>query len=155
MANFYVLTPPVPKNPEKDTLFIRDGFSWLAFFFPLPWLLLKKMWWIAGLAVIFYLVAVIIAEQWGLDGMPVAFSFILSLWTSLEGGHVRAKLLERSGWNLNAVIAAHDLNEAEEIYFAGPAGSSAPGSMDTMPIDRHRQVHGTMALGLIGSYGDR
>lgn len=155
MANFYVLTPPVPTNPEKDTLFIRDGFSWLAFFFPLPWLLLKRMWWVAGLAVIFYLVSVIIAEQWGLDGMPVAFSFTLSLWTSLEGGHVRAKILERGGWDLKAVIAADDLDEAEEIYFAGPAGSSAPEAMDTTPIDRRRQMHGTMALGLIGSYGDR
>jgi len=154
MASFYVLTPPVPKNPEKDTLFIRDGFSWLAFFFPLPWLLFKKMWLVAGLAVVFYLVCVLIAEQWGLDGLPVAFNFILSLWTSLEGGHVRAKMLERRGWDLRAEIAAHDLEEAEELYFAGWGDRGRDFGTPTS-VDRPYQPHGAMALGLIGPYGDR
>ena len=152
MATFYVLTPPVLKNPEKDTLFIRDGFSWPAFFFPLFWLLFKKMWLVGGLAVIFYLTSILIAERWGLDGLPLAFSFILSLWTALEGNHVRARMLQRRGWTLRAEIAAHDLEEAEEIYFAGentvihtPAPRSSSGHLS----------HGAVALGLIGPYGDR
>lgn len=154
MATYYVLMPPKPGNPEKDTLFIRDGFSWLAFFFPLPWLLFKRMWLVAGLAVLLYLVTVFVAEQWRLDGLPVAFSLILSLWTSIEGNHVRARLLERKGWNLKAEIAAHDLDEAEEIYFAGDTMASR---RDPMPAMRaaSRLSHGTVALGLIGPYGDR
>ena len=153
MASFYVLTPPVPKDPEKDTLFIRDGYSWPAFLFPLPWLIAKKMWLVAGLAVVFYLMCVIVAEQLRLDGLPLAFSLILSLWTSLEGGHVRARMLERKGWDLRAEVAADDLEEAEEIYFSGhnsSTGVNPPpanfGSRSPLP---------TMALGLIGPYGDR
>lgn len=155
MASFYVLTPPVTRNPEKDTLFVRDGFSWLAFLFPVPWLLFRGMWMVAGLAMVAYLVAAIAAQQWGLDGLPVAFSFILSLWTSLEGSHVRARMLERKGWALKAEIAAHDLEDAEEIYF-----SDAPTSTTTSPAagSKHQTswpAQGTMALGLIGPYGDR
>lgn len=154
MATFYVLTPPVPKNPEKDTLFIHDGFSWLAFFFPLPWLLFKKMWLVAGLAVVFYLVSVLVAEQWGLDGLPAAFSFILSLWTALEGNHVRARLLERRGWDLRGEIAANDHDEAEEIYFAGETMSSYTAA-PVLHSSSGRLSHGTVALGLIGPFGER
>jgi hypothetical protein len=103
----------------------------------------------------FYLVAVIAAEQWGLDGLPVAFSFIMSLWTALEGNHVRARMLERSGWDLQAEIPAHDLDEAEEIYFRGAVAVPRPMGVSTIPADRTRPAHGTMALGLIGPYGDR
>jgi hypothetical protein len=155
MTTYYVLTPPVPKNPEKDTLFIRDGFSWLAFFFPLPWLLFKKMWLVAGLSLAFYLLAVISAEQLGLDGLPVAFSLIMSLWTALEGNHVRARMLERSGWDLQAEISAHDLDEAEGIYFKGAGSVSRPIGTSTVPAAKTLPAHGTMALGLIGPYGDR
>jgi hypothetical protein len=153
MAIFYVLTPPVVKNPEKDTLFVEDRFSWAAFLFPLPWLLVKRMWLVAALAVALYLVCVIVAEQWRLDGLPMAFSLILSLWTSLEGNHVRARMLQMKGWDLQTEIAADDLEDAEDVYF-----SSLPSSTAAQPIDKmyaqppHR---GMMALGLIGPYGDR
>ncbi|MBL0374196.1 DUF2628 domain-containing protein [Rhizobium sp. KVB221] len=156
MANFYVLTPPVPKDLEKDTLFIRDGFSWLAFLFPLPWLLFMRMWLIAGLAAIFYLVVAIAAEQWNLEGLPIAFSFILSLWTALEGNYVRARMLERKGWDIKADIAASDLDEAEEIYFTAEQAARL-----SRPYIPRLEGYGagkapvTLALGLIGSNGDR
>jgi hypothetical protein len=155
MASYYVLTPQGSNNPERDTRFIRDGFSWLAFFFPLPWLLFRRLWLIAGLAVICYLVSVLAAEYWGLDALPVAFSFILSLWTGLEGGHVRAHWLRRRGWDLKANIAAHDRDEAEAIYFDGmdeTIGTTPPRILSVGPATHPSS---NVALGLIGPYGSR
>jgi hypothetical protein len=155
MASYYVLTSPSATDPETQTRFIRDGFSWLAFLLPVPWLLFRRLWLMAGLAVVFYLVSIIAAEYWGLDGLPVAYAFILSLWAGLEGGHVRAQALQRNGWDLKANITAQDLDEAEAIYFDGMT--------ETMPASLTRGPSGypsspsssSVALGLIGPYGGR
>ncbi len=154
MAIYYVLTPPGMTNPEKQTLFIRDGFSWLAFLFPLPWLLVRKLWLLAGLSVVLYLIAVLVAEYWGLDGLPVAYTVILCLWTGLEGGHVRTTWLQRKGWDLKANIAADSIDEAEAVYFGNmPETSAAPArGFPGSPV--HHPSH-TVALGLIGPYGSR
>lgn len=156
MMSYYVLTPPGSSNPEKDTLFIRDGFSWMAFLFPLPWLLVRKLWMIAGVSVIFYLLSVLAAEYWGLDALPLAFSFILSLWTGLEGGHVRAHWLVRKGWDLKATVAAEDVDEAEALYFAGDAAEVAYAT----PVYKgtaasSSRPNNSVALGLIGPFGSR
>ena len=154
MASYYVLTPPAVTNPERQTLFIRDGFSWWALLFPLPWLLVRKLWLLAGLSVVFYLISVVIAEYWGLDGLPIAYAVILCLWTGLEGGHVRAQWLQRKGWDLKANITADNLDEAEAIYFDGLVETvdTPPRSLSGGPISHPSN---NVALGLIGPYGSR
>jgi hypothetical protein len=153
MASYYVLTPPGMTNAEKQTLFIRDGFSWLAFLFPLPWLLVRKLWLLAGLSVVLFLVAVLVAEYFGLDGVPLAYTVILCLWTGFEGGHVRASWLQRKGWDLKASMAADDLEEAEAVYFDGVTETAAT----PMPVRGQQASHpsNAVALGLIGPYGSR
>lgn len=153
MASYYVLTPPAMTNAEKQTLFIRDGFSWLAFLFPLPWLLVRRLWLLAGLSVMFFMLAVVVAEYWGLDGLPVAYTFVLCLWTGLEGGHIRASALQRRGWDLKANITADNLDDAEALYFDGVSETVAAPT----PSRNHQASHPTnaVALGLIGPYGSR
>jgi hypothetical protein len=155
MASYYVLTPPGMTNAEKQTLFIRDGFSWLAFIFPLPWLLVRKLWLLAGLSVVLYLVAIMVAEYWGLDGLPLAYTIVLSLWTGIEGGHVRATWLQRRGWDLQATIAAEGIDDAEAIYFGAmpEAVAAAPSRGFAGSITSHPSQN--VALGLIGPYGSR
>jgi hypothetical protein len=156
--SYYVLTAPAPTDADRDTKFIRDGFSWLAFLLPLPWLLVKRLWLVALVAVLFYLVAVYIAEQYRLDALPVAFSFVLSLWTALEGGHAQARSLERKGWQIERVIAADRLSDAEEIYFAGKAsGKSSEPDRPLPPLPARKAIASSdaVALGLIGPSGGR
>jgi len=155
MASYYVLTPPGMTNPEKQTLFIRDGFSWLAFLFPLPWLLVRKLWLLAGLSIVLYVIAVLIAEYWGLDGLPVAYTVILSLWTGIEGGHVRASWLQRRGWDLKATIAADGIDEAEAVYFGSmPETASAAPPRGFAGSPASHPSH-NVTLGLIGPHGSR
>jgi hypothetical protein len=156
MASYYVLTPPAMTDAEKQTLFVRDGFSWIAFVFPLPWLVVRRLWLAAAMAAIGYLLAGLADEVWNLQALPLAYSLILSLWTGLEGGHVRAQALQRRGWTLRANVEARDLDEAEAFYFASlPTEGPAP-SLMRLPAGGVGIHPGTnVALGLIGPAGGR
>jgi hypothetical protein len=156
--SFYVLTAPASTDADRDTKFIRDGFSWPAFLLPLPWLLVKRLWLVALVALLLYLVTVYIAEQYGLDALPIAFSFVLSLWTALEGGHAQARSLERKGWQIERVIAADRLSDAEEIYFAGKTAAARvepEHPLPPLPARKAIASSDAVALGLIGPAGGR
>jgi hypothetical protein len=156
--SWYVLTAPASTDADRDTKFIRDGFSWVAFLLPLPWLLVKRLWVVALAAVLVYLVTIYIAEQYRLDALPIAFSFVLSLWTALEGGHAQARSLERKGWQIERVIAADRLADAEAIYFAGKtatASTEPDRPLPPLPARKAGASSDAVALGLIGPSGGR
>jgi len=153
MKSFYVLTAPASADPDRDTLFIRDGFSWLAFLFPLPWLLVRRLWLVAAIAVALYAVSVYLAETYRFDALPIAFSFVLGLWTALEGGVTRVGKYERLGWQVERVIAADRLADAEEIYFADKARAARNRPAEALPALPHGKPvisANAVALGLIG-----
>lgn len=155
MASFYILTPPGSADPEKDTVFVRDGFSWLGFVFPLPWLLVRKLWLISALVVAYYVLTGFVTEISEIEALPIAFSLVLSLWVGLEGGHVRAGWLQKRGWDLKATISAYDRDEAEAIYFADEVSPPTAKIMATAPAGWTTRPSNPVALGLIGPYGSR
>jgi hypothetical protein len=159
MKSFYVLTAPAATDPDRDTVFIGDGFSWLAFLFPLPWMLFRRLWLAAALAVALYLVSIFIAEQYGLDAVPVACSFLISLWVSLEGGEARVRRYEGLGWQVDRVLSAENVADAEAIYFADKAANARRQPAEPLPAltgGRTTSPSNTVvALGLIGPQGGR
>ncbi len=44
MASYLIMTPPGAPADDERARFIADGFSWAAFFFPGPWLIVKRAW---------------------------------------------------------------------------------------------------------------
>lgn len=158
MKSFYVLTAPAAKEPDRDTVFIRDGFSWLAFLFPLPWLLFRRLWWVALAAVALYIASIYLAETYRLDALPFAFSFVLGLWVALEGGEARVRRLERLGWQVDRVMAAASLSDAEEVYFAEKAARARNEPVEPLPALPYRKPAAqadAVPLGLIGPQGGR
>jgi hypothetical protein len=158
MKSFYVMTAPAAGDPDRDTVFLRDGFSWPAFLLPLPWLLFRKLWLIAALAVVLYLASIYAAESWRLDALPVAFSFVLSLWVALEGGEARMRRFERLGWTLDRVMSAETLADAEAVYFAersARAGNQPVDHLPALPVGRPISSGNLVPLGLIGPQGGR
>ena len=159
MKSFYVLTAPAATDPDRDTVFIRDGFSWMAFLFSLPWLLFRRLWLAAVIAVALYLLSIYIAETYKLDMLPIAFSFLLSLWVSLEGGEARVRRLERLGWTVERVLAAQNVSDAEEIYFAEKAAKARRQPTEPLPaLPAGKPLapqNNVVALGLIGPQGGR
>jgi hypothetical protein len=153
MKSFYVLSAPAGTDPDRDTLFIRDGFSWLAFLFPLPWLLIRRLWLVAIIATLLYAVSIYLAETYRFDALPIAFSFVLGLWTALEGGETRVRKYERLGWQVERVIGATCLADAEDIYFAEKARTARnrPAEpLPSLPQGRPARDANAVALGLIG-----
>ena len=118
MKTFLVMIPPGGDPQGERTLFLRDGFAFLALVLPVVWLLFHRLW-LWALAFL----AIAIAENWLMasDGWFLtgfALSAASALFAGLEGNRLRMERLERQGWTVAAVIDAETLDDAEAFYFA-------------------------------------
>src|SRR6185503_16111740 len=83
-----------PQASQEEAVFIKEGFSWPAFFFPVIWLVLKRLWF----SLIIYLLA-------------------LNLLLGMEGNERRRRALARRGFIEEGPFVGEDLQEAELKYF--------------------------------------
>jgi Protein of unknown function (DUF2628) len=99
--------------------FVKEGFSWPAFFVPILWLLYYRMW------VEFVLLAVIYV------GLQLVFgtepqgqtlfgwaSLAIAVLFAFEANDLRAASLERRGYRLAGVASGRDRTEAERSFFS-------------------------------------
>ena len=110
------------KDPDRDVVFVKEGFAWPALLFGPLWALAHRMW----------LTAAVLAAAWVgvallLDGSDSAQSLACLLLVLLQGffgNDVREWAAARSGFELTNVVAAPNLAEAERRLFAamGPLG---------------------------------
>lgn len=121
MASFVVLEPVDARGPE-DAVFVRDGFSFLAFLVPVIWLAFHRVWVAAGVALVLSLVIGFGASAIGLGGAGNVLLLLLSVYFGLEGNALRIAALRRRGHADRGVVEAADMAEAELRYFAPGAG---------------------------------
>jgi hypothetical protein len=100
-------------------VFVKDGFSWLAFLVPLVWLVWHRVW--RGLAG--YVIAVTVLVGIGYlagfpEGLATSLGMLLNLYMGLEGNNLRRKALMRRGYQELADIAAGDGEEAAWRFLA-------------------------------------
>ena len=94
-------------DPDRDLVLVKEGFSWPAFFFSVPWALLARLWLAA-----FFLVLAIAAVEF----LAYAVELDQTTWTALSmgifagfgwlGNDLRRQKLERAGFVFRGVIAA-------------------------------------------------
>lgn len=123
MAKTFTIHLPPGGAPRTvagaDTLvFVKDGFVWLAFLFPILWMLFHLMGW----PILGYLALVLVAEiiLIMLDASDVAMitaALLLQVVFGFEANAVRRWSLKRKGWQLIGVVNGRDLSEAEEKAF--------------------------------------
>lgn len=98
--------------------FVKDGFSWLAFFVPMLWLIFQRMWLelIVFVAVIAGVSWVFGTEDpgrelggWVVLGLTVLFAF--------EANDLRGWALRRRGYQFVGVAAGRDRYAAERSFF--------------------------------------
>lgn len=157
MRLWTVHEPRDPASAEEradKTLFIRDGFVWLAFLFPLPWLLIHRLWF--GTAV--YLCLVALGVVLGLfvpitENAGFVVALVAHLYAGLEGNDLRRNKLARRGFSQVAAVVASKRMEAERIFFEGSTSgfevvgsASAPVVRETRPASPYRGE--TSVLGL-------
>ncbi len=133
MAVYSVLEPP-PRSGGRDGeerfVFVRDGFSWAAFFFGALWMLWRRLWLVllgylvlmAGLEVVFRLLGASV-------GTRILTGFLIALLIGLEAGTLRRWTLIRRGGRDHGIVVGDDLETAERRFFSAWAASTdAPGS---------------------------
>lgn len=113
-----------------DARFLRDGFSWGAFWLGPIWLLWHGLYascaaWIGVVVVAALAIRAGLSPDAG-TGVFVAIQALLGL----EADHLLQRKLTRTGYRLVDIVAAPNLDEAEAAFFRrhGPAnGASLPG----------------------------
>lgn len=116
--------------PDRDAVFVREGFCWGAFFFSVAWALRHRMWFVALALLALMLGTVAIGEVLGIDdGVMEALGFALSIWIGFEGNDWRRAALRRKGYAEVGIVAAAAPELAEHLFFdrqARARGGAAP-----------------------------
>jgi hypothetical protein len=98
--------------------FVKEGFSWPAFFLPALWLIYQRMW----IELVVFVIACV-ALQWafGLSDQGQALlgwaSLALVVLFALEANDLRTAALERRGYRLAGVASGRDRTDAERSFF--------------------------------------
>jgi hypothetical protein len=125
---YYSVHAPLgePVSPERF-VFIKDGFSWPAFFVPVLWILWHRLW----LTLVWYVVFVLSVAWIGrLVSQDVA-SIVAILGTvllALEGNNIRRMALESRDWEEIGASFGKTISEAEARFFA--VGATEPDPLD-------------------------
>lgn len=132
MPVFTVHTPsasPSGGDPAAGAVFVREGFSRLAFLFGPLWLLWNRRWIAFGLWFLVFACVFFAIRRLGFNPalMPV-FYFGVGLLLGLEAPVLRRAALAGRGFALSDVAVAENQREAEIVWFARrqPAAAVAP-----------------------------
>lgn len=122
MTVYSVYEPPVPAPDvieRADRLaFVKEGFSWPAFFVPLLWLLYHRMW-IEFVVLLLVYIALQLVFGTDAQGQTLAAwaSFAIGVLLAFEGNDLRTASLERRGYRLAGVASGRDRIDAERSFF--------------------------------------
>jgi len=156
MALFSVYLPKLQPGSADARLdkarFVRDGFSWLAFFVPIIWLLVHRVWRWFLIVLTFDVALGIVGARLGLPPVTLTLSGLMAmLFVGFEARHWYGLALERRGFALADVVQADTLEDAEYRFFerlASAQPKAAPTSMQ--PPSRSYGV-----IGLFPEQGSR
>lgn len=103
----------------QDVVFIKDGYSWPAFFIPVFWMLWHRLW----LPLAGYLTAVVLVAVAGYvlslpDGLVASIGLLANFYAGLEGNNFRRRALAKRGYDEVADITAANNDEASFRFFA-------------------------------------
>ncbi|MBB4291536.1 hypothetical protein GGE16_003606 [Rhizobium leguminosarum] len=159
-SSYIFLTPPGGTSATvEETRTIRDGFTFLGFLFPWPWLLAHRLWLHAAVAFLLQGVGGALMDEPGLGPAGAAILLGVNVLVGLEGQNFRIRSLAAKGWTEDALIAADTIGIAEQVYFSDRADIAH--SDDNAAPDWEKKArpngphgHGT-SLGLFGFDGER
>lgn len=104
--------------PDRDAVFVREGFCWPAFFFSFVWALWHRMWFVALALLALLLGLAAISEVLDIDdGLFEAVGLAASVWIGFEANEWRRAALRRKGYAEAGVVAAPELETAEHRFF--------------------------------------
>ena len=122
----YTAHRPPNLSPDRS-VFVKEGFSWPAFFFSLIWLLYQRLW-LASAVYILALAAIgAAAAAAQLPNGPVtALIFTLNLVLGFEANDIKRRALLRRGYSEEGPLLGENLLHAETRYFGPRPSHAAP-----------------------------
>jgi hypothetical protein len=116
MRFYTVHVRPTRPAADPDFVLVKEGFSWPAFVAPLPWLLWHRQWvgllvWLAGLLVLGW-----IAMAFDDEVVSALLALFYAFAGALHANDLRRWTLRRNGYRLDAVVGAHNAEEAERRW---------------------------------------
>jgi hypothetical protein len=118
------------RDPDRDVVLVREGFSWGAFLFTVLWALWRRLWLAAFLILLGALVLDSVAALARLDPVGEAvLSLAYALYIGFAGNDWRRRALARRGYDEQAAVGAADLGDAERRYFDQAAAAPAAVSL--------------------------
>lgn len=112
----------IPRNPvqmAEKLRVVKDGFSWVAFLFPLPWLLINRLWlWSFAYIAANILIGMASEALGASDGIMLFPFLLLSLFIGLEAGSLKSEGLKKRGYTQVASLIASSAEEAELKFFS-------------------------------------
>ena len=107
-------------DPDRDIALVKEGFSWPAFFFSLPWALYRRLWLATAGLVLAVLALEALAMASGLDPTTgVVLSLGLSAAFGWLGNDLVRRKLDRAGFACMGVVAADDQDMALKRFLDG------------------------------------
>lgn len=156
MASYVVLESEDTSGRGDEVVFVRDGFSFLAFIVPFFWFLWHRMWFEALAALVLSVTLGALAVQPGAySAMAPLLSLLLGLLIGLEARALRVAALRRRGWHEWGLVEADSIEEAEarfatEVASAARRPAAAPPLVRAVPpASRPRPATEGPSLGLI------
>ncbi|HEX9465194.1 MAG TPA: DUF2628 domain-containing protein [Alphaproteobacteria bacterium] len=122
-------------SPDREAVFIREGFSWGAFFFSLLWALRYRLW-LGALVILALSIAVsLVSDLVGLDPITsAALGLAVALIIGWEANDWRRRSLARRGHMNAGLIAAESRLEAERRFFSRSAEITMDGWSGSMVV---------------------
>ncbi|MGB8278198.1 MAG: DUF2628 domain-containing protein [Methylovirgula sp.] len=113
-------------EPELErAVFLREGFSWGAFFFGFLWLLWQRLWGIAALWLVAFSLLAWLAAWHFTFGSFFLIGLALRILLGLEANALLRRKLARRRYQLIEVVTAPAPEAAEQLFFSRVAQSQA------------------------------
>ena len=102
----------------ESILFVKEGFAWMAFLFPLLWLIYHRMWIVlAGFVAILALLEVGVVSLELAEEIAVVTTFAMSGLFALQANDLRRWSLARRSYQFVELVSGRDRGECEQKFF--------------------------------------
>lgn len=110
-------TPGSTAGLDRAVL-VKDGFHWLALFFPLLWLLFNRLWWALLAFVVLTVGVVLTGRAAGIsDQILAVLDILIGLFVAISASDLKAWGLARRGYTIADVVTGSSRDEAERRFF--------------------------------------
>jgi len=141
--------PPVRAEALVRAVFVRDGWSWGAFFYGPFWLFWHRHWLIGFFALVLWgpLLAVLLSQPIAEGAKAMAILVLALLW-GFEGASLRRLALQFAGHAEEALVVGDTLDEIERRFFVEAAEEPTAAPAASLPPVSPRNPWGVPVIGL-------